>query len=53
MWIIFSIFLVLWLLGIEFYIPPVVTLFFFVAMIGTAVFALMPSHRKGLDWFRG
>jgi hypothetical protein len=45
MWIIFSIFLVLLLLGIEFYVPPVVLFFFFIGVIVTVSFALMPSRR--------
>ncbi len=46
MWIIFSIFLVLWVLGIEFFVPPVLTFVFFTAMIAAAAFALLPAERK-------
>jgi hypothetical protein len=46
MWIVFSIFLVLLLLGIEFYVPPVVLFFFFVGVIVTVAFALMPSRTR-------
>ena len=42
MWIIFSIFLVLLLLGIEFYVPPAVLFLFFVGVIVSIAFALMP-----------
>jgi membrane protein implicated in regulation of membrane protease activity len=46
MWIIFSIFLVLLLLGIEFYVPPVVLFFFFVGVIVTVGFALAPAGSR-------
>lgn len=48
MWIIFSIFLVLLLLGIELYVPPVVLFFFFVGAIVTVAFALLPTRRTQL-----
>jgi|tagenome__1003787_1003787.scaffolds.fasta_scaffold7778160_1 hypothetical protein len=46
MWIIFSIFLVLLLLGIEFYVPPVVLFLFFVGTIVTVAFALTPLGQR-------
>ena len=46
MWIIFSIFLVLLLLGIEFYVPPVILLLFFVGVIVSIAFALAPSRQE-------
>ncbi len=46
MWIIFSIFLVLWLLGIEKFVPPALSFFFFFGMIATAAFALWPMSQK-------
>jgi hypothetical protein len=46
MWIIFSIFLVLLLLGIEFYIPPVLLFLFFVGVVVTVAFALTPSRSR-------
>jgi membrane protein implicated in regulation of membrane protease activity len=46
MWIIFSIFLVLLLLGIEFYVPPVFLLLFFVGVIVSVAFALTPARSR-------
>ena len=44
MWIIFSIFLLLLLLGIEFYVPPILLFLFFVGVIVTVAFALLPTR---------
>jgi hypothetical protein len=46
MWIVSSIFLLLLLLGIEFYVPPVVLFLFFIGVIVTVAFALMPSRTR-------
>jgi hypothetical protein len=46
MWIVFSILFVLWLVGIEKYVPPVLSFFFFFAMIATAAFALWPMGER-------
>lgn len=43
MWIIFAILLVLWILGIHFYVPFLLTLALFAAMLITAGVALMPA----------
>ena len=40
MWIIFSIFAVLWFLGIHLYFPPAVSLIFFGLMLMAAVIAV-------------
>jgi hypothetical protein len=40
MWIIFSIFAILWFLGIHLYFPPVVSMLFFSAMLISAVVAV-------------
>jgi hypothetical protein len=42
MWLIFAVLLVLWVLGIHFYVPFIVTLALFAAMLLTAGVALMP-----------
>lgn len=44
MWIIFAVLLVLWLLGIQFYVPFVVTLALFAAMLTAAAIAMTPSE---------
>ena len=46
MWIIFSIFLVLLLVGIEFYVPPVLLFLFFVGVVVTVAFAFTPSRSQ-------
>jgi hypothetical protein len=43
MWIIFAVLLILWLLGIHFYVPFLLTLALFAGMLITAGVALMPS----------
>jgi hypothetical protein len=43
MWIIFAVLLVLWMLGIHFYVPFLLTLALFAAMLITAGVALMPA----------
>ena len=45
MWLIFVVLLVLWLLGIHFYVPFIVTLALFAAMLSAAGIALLPSER--------
>lgn len=45
MWIIFAILLVLWILGIHYYVPFLLTLALLAGMLITAGMALMPSGR--------
>jgi hypothetical protein len=40
MWIIFSIFAILWFVGIDLYFPPTVSMLFFSAMLISAVVAV-------------
>jgi hypothetical protein len=44
MWLIFAVLLVLWVLGIHFYVPFFFTLALFAAMLIAAGFALLPSE---------
>jgi hypothetical protein len=44
MWFIFAVLLVLWVLGIHFYVPFIFTLALFAAMLITAGIALLPSE---------
>ena len=44
MWLIFAVLLVLWVLGIHFYAPFLLTLALFAALLITAGVALMPSE---------
>ncbi|HWR36536.1 MAG TPA: hypothetical protein VN622_11765 [Clostridia bacterium] len=43
MWIVFTIFALLWLTSIEFFLPAALTLLFFAAMIASGAFAVLPS----------
>ena len=43
MWLIFTLLLVLWLLGIHFYVPFILTLLIFAGMLVTAGIAMMPG----------
>ncbi len=47
MWIVFTVFLVLWLLSIQLYFPVLFILALFACMLVTAGVALMPA--SGLD----
>lgn len=44
MWIIFAVLLVLWILGIHFYVPFLLTLALFAAILITAGVALLPAE---------
>ncbi len=44
MWLIFVVLLVLWVLGIHYYVPFVFTLVLFAAMLVAAGIALMPGE---------
>jgi hypothetical protein len=44
MWFIFAVLLVLWVLGIHFYVPFVFTLLLFAGMLIAAGIALLPSE---------
>lgn len=44
MWIVFSIFLVLWIVSIHFYFPVLFILALFAAMLATAAIALLPAR---------
>jgi len=46
MWIVFSIFLVLWIMSIHFYFPVLFILALLAAMLATAGFALLPAPRS-------
>jgi hypothetical protein len=52
MWIVFSVFLVFWILSIEFYFPVALTITFFALVIGSAAVALMPSPNEPLEFDR-
>jgi hypothetical protein len=43
MWFVFAVLLVLWVLGIHFYVPFIFTLILFAAMLVAAGIAMMPS----------
>ncbi len=43
MWLIFAVLLVLWVLGIHFYVPFIFTLALFAAMLVAAGIALLPE----------
>jgi hypothetical protein len=53
MWIVFSVFLVLWILSVEFVLPVALTITFFVMVIASAAVALMPSPNEVLDYDDG
>lgn len=44
MWVIFALLLVLWVLGIHFYVPFLVTLALLAAMLTVAGLALLPKE---------
>jgi len=44
MWLIFAVLLVLWVVGIHFYVPFVLTLALFAAMLIAAGIAMLPSE---------
>ena len=44
MWFIFAVLLVLWVLGIHFYVPFVFTLILFAAMLVAAGIAMLPEE---------
>ena len=44
MWLIFALLLVLWVLGIHFYVPFLLTLLLFAAMLVVAGIAMMPEE---------
>lgn len=44
MWLIFVLLLVLWVLGIHYYVPFVFTLLLFAAMLAAAGIAMMPEE---------
>ena len=52
MWIVFSVFLVLWIMSVEFVLPPALTITFFAFVIGSAAVALMPERDEELEYDR-
>lgn len=50
MWIVFSIFLLLWILSVEFVMPVVVTITFFALVVGAAAIALMPNRNEEIEY---
>ena len=44
MWLIFAVLLVLWVVGIHFYVPFLLTLALFAAMLVAAGIAMLPSE---------
>ncbi len=44
MWVVFAILLVLWLLSIQFYLPVLMILALFAAMLVSAAVALLPAR---------
>ena len=52
MWIVFSVFLVLWILSVEFVLPVALTITFFTLVIGSAAVALMPSRGEAVEYDR-
>jgi len=52
MWILFSVFLVLWILSVEFVFPVAVTITFFAMVIGSAAVALMPNRGEEVEYDR-
>ena len=53
MWIVFSVFLVLWILSVEFALPVALTITFFVMVIGSAAIALMPGRNEEVEYDDG
>ncbi len=49
MWFVASIFLVLWILSIEFYMPVGVVIALFAVAIGSAAVALMPRRDEVIE----
>jgi hypothetical protein len=52
MWIVFSIFLVLWILSVEFVMPVALTITFFAFVVGAAAVALMPNRDEEMEYDR-
>ena len=52
MWIVFSVFLVRWIMSVEFALPAALTITFFAMVIGSAAVALMPSPNEELEYDR-
>jgi hypothetical protein len=52
MWIVFSIFLVLWIMSVEFMLPAALTITFFALVIASAAVALMPGKNDNLEYDR-
>ncbi len=52
MWIVAAVFLVLWILSIEFYLPAALTITFFALVIGSVAVALMPHRDDHLEFDR-
>jgi hypothetical protein len=50
MWIVFSVFLVLWILSVEFVLPVALTITFFALVIGSAAIALMPGRNEEMEY---
>ena len=50
MWIVFSVFLVLWILSVEFVFPVALTIVFFALVIGSAAVALMPRLNEEMEY---
>ncbi len=46
MWVVFSVFLVLWLLGINFYMPAWLVIALFGAMLTAAALAALPARQR-------
>jgi hypothetical protein len=53
MWIVFSVFLVLWILSVEFVFPVALTITFFAFVIGSAAVALMPGRNEEMEYDDG
>ena len=49
MWVAFIIFLVLWIVSVEFNLPSALVIFFFAMVVGCAAVALMPHHREHIQ----
>ena len=52
MWIIFSVFLLLWILSVEFVMPVALTITFFALVVGAAAIALMPNRNDEIEYDR-
>jgi hypothetical protein len=49
MWIVFSVFLVLWILSIEMVFPVSLVIVLFALVIGSAAIAFMPNHHEPME----